>query len=759
MGMNIETEFGQDALRTASTALERAAGFGRWWYSPGSRRMVVSQAAASLLDIPVAQSYSLDDCFIHVVSDDVTRVMAAIATAAGKAARGAETDCEFRLISASSGLRWLRLNLIPPEPGKPVAVCGIITDITASKTAAVRERLGFELTEYLVGSRQLGEAIVNVIQLVCKSLGWEWGAYWTMEGAPESGGRLVCKHYWQQPGFNLGHFSRASKALQLAPGQGWVGSVWATGQTAWVDDMASDVRFNRSGHGKPPSLLSGYVFPVTYVSEDGERHRPGVLEFYSCLSRQSEAQLPKLSAAIGALIAQTARRLDHEAVVQRMARIDELTDIANRSHFYVQLNAQCDVAARQGSQFGLIFIDLDRFKPINDAYGHDAGNTVLRIFAQRLRALAEADCLAGRLGGDEFALLVPDRNETELAELAERVLQAARAPIHYEGVALSVSASIGVSRYPENGHSGPELLRSADSAMYRVKQNGRNGCGIFSTSSPDSLAQLRAAVAERLSIESALRDAIAANELFLEYQPIVNIATGQMHAVEALVRWAKITEEGTLEVIPPSTFIPIAEQSHLIVEIGQWVLAQACADLALLHGAGFTDLKVHVNMAASEFTSEDLPQRLESLCSQHAVPPSSVTLELTEGMLMRQPEQVVGVMHALRARGFAISLDDFGMGHSSLSMLKNLPINSMKIDRSFIQPLPGNERDRAMAKTILALGQHMQLDVIAEGIETPAQLAVLQAEGCRYIQGYLLSRPQSLDNLVAAGAARQSWIS
>ena len=711
--------------------------------------MVVSDTAAELLDIPRNQGYALDDCFINVVADDVTRVMAAISAAAGKAARGAEADCEFRLISARSGLRWLRLSLIPPEPGKPVAVCGIVTDITAGKTAAVRERLGFELTEYLVGSRQLGDTIINVIRLVCKSLGWEWGAYWNMEGAPDDGGRLVCKQYWQQPGFNLGQFSRASKALQLAPGEARVGAVWATGQAEWVDDISADPRFTRSAPGKPHNLLSGYVFPVTYVSEDGERHRPGVLEFYSCLSRQSEAQLPKLSAAIGALIAQTARRLDHEAVVQRMARFDELTDLANRSHFYAQLTAQCETAMHQGSQFGLVFIDLDRFKPINDAYGHDAGNTVLREFARRLRSVAGPQRLTGRLGGDEFAMLVPGSSEAELAVLAEHVLEAARAPIHYEGVALSVSASIGVSRFPENGHTGPELLRSADSAMYRVKQNGRNGCDIFSTSSPDSLAQMRAAVAERLAIENALRNAIAQNELFLEYQPIMDVQSGTLHAVEALVRWRKSSGE----VISPATFIPIAEQSHLIVEIGQWVLSHACADLARLQAAGFANLRLHVNMAATEFTSETLPQRLQDLCAEHAVPPSSISLELTEGMLMRQPDQVVRVMHQLCDAGFAISLDDFGMGHSSLSMLKNLPITSMKIDRSFVQPLPGTARDRAMAKTILALGQHMEIVVIAEGIETPDQLAFLQAEGCRYIQGFLLNRPQSLEALVAAQAA------
>ena len=748
--MNIDTEFGLDALRTASSALESAAAFGRWWYAPGSCRMVVSEAAAAYFGVPLHQSCTLDTCLIHVVADDVARVVSWINEAATHVTRGHLPDCEFRLISAQRGLRWLRLSALPQEAGKPVRVHGIVTDLTASKTAAVRERLGFALTQYLIGSRRLDDTIVNVIQLVCTSLGWEWGAYWAMEAPAGDAPRLVCKQSWQQPGFNLSAFSRASQAISMQAGEGLVGQVWATGQAQWVDDIVAETRFIRRHSIEPGTLQSGYIFPVTYVSDNGERHCPGVLEFYSCLARQQEAQLPKLSAAIGALIAQTAQRLEHEAIVQRMARIDELTDLANRSHFYDCLNAECAKATQKQLQFGLVFIDLDRFKPINDAYGHEAGNAVLREFARRLQVLAGPHCLAGRLGGDEFALLVPDSGTPQLARLADQVLQAARTPIEYSGISLSISASIGISRFPDNGHTGPELLRSADSAMYRVKQNGRNGCDIFSNSSPDSLAQLRSLVAARLAIENSLRNAIAQGELFLEYQPIVYADSGKMHAVEALVRWRKASGE----VISPATFIPIAEQSHLIVEIGQWVVAQACADLARMHGAGFSGLKVHVNMAASEFTTADLPARLLALCAQHRVPPRCIALELTEGMLMRQPEQVVAVMHQLRLAGVEISLDDFGTGHSSLSMLKTLPIHSMKIDRSFVQPLPGNDRDRAMAQTILTLGRHMQLDVIAEGIETPGQLQVLRQYGCRLVQGYLLSHPLSLAELIGSKGQR-----
>jgi predicted signal transduction protein with EAL and GGDEF domain len=372
---------------------------------------------------------------------------------------------------------------------------------------------------------------------------------------------------------------------------------------------------------------------------------------------------------------------------------------------------------------------------------------VLQAFARRLQALAPPPARVGRLGGDEFAVLVPDSGDSlALAALVDGVLAAANRPFVYEDVALNVSASIGVSRFPENGLTAPELLRSADAAMYRVKQNGRNGSNVFSTSSPDTLAQQRARLAQRLSIEAELRDALQTGKLRLVYQPIVDITSGALHGVEALIRWRRADGED----VPPDVFIPIAEQSDLIIDIGRWVLGQSLRDLASLQGGMLAPLKVHVNMAASEFTSSALPEALRALSVELAVPASQVVLELTESMLMRQPEQVKRVMRQLREIGFEISLDDFGMGHSSLSMLKSLPISSLKIDRSFVRDLPSGERDRAIAQTIVDLGHHLQLEVIAEGIESEAQLQVLSECGCRFGQGFLLARPLPLEELILA---------
>ncbi|WP_342130823.1 GGDEF domain-containing protein [Hydrogenophaga sp. OTU3427] len=729
---------------SVADALEDAASFGRWRYQPATGEVELSARAARYLNVDPGTHGHVDTCFVNVVDEDMPPLVRVLRSAT-RASPPPTVD--FRVIQVRDGMRWMRLATLPGPAQAPGWVEGVLLDITPVKHAAIRERLGFELTSFLVGSHSLGEVITSVIQLICKNLGWQWGAYWAPNNSTdgESTQRLSCQFHWHPPEHDMSAFSAESLALQMAPSEGLVGTVWQTGEASWVEDMANDPQFLRRAGANRCKLLSGYVFPVTYTSEDGRVHSPGVLEFYSCLTRQPDAHLPGMSATIGALIAQAAQRLEEQAKILYLAQVDELTTLANRSHFHALLSQACVSARQSGATFDLMFVDLDRFKPINDAFGHEVGNFVLREFARRLRELAPPDAVVGRLGGDEFALFMHRASGAEMHALAQVVLRAARTPFVYEGVELSVSASIGISTFPDNGLSGEELLRNADAAMYRIKQNGRNG---VERSLPGTLEQQQAALARRLTIETELRHAVLGNELFLMYQPIVDAVSGRMHAVEALVRWRQ--PDGT--VVPPDVFIPIAEQSHLIVQLGRWVAQQACRDLAQLHAAGLPGLRVHVNMAASEFASDSLPLELLAIAEAARLHPSHVSLELTEGMLMRRPEQVIPVMARLRQAGFEISLDDFGMGHSSLALLRNLPISSIKIDRSFVRDLAQSSQDRAVLQTIVDLGRHMHLAVVAEGVETAEQLAVLRQSECGLVQGYLLGRPMPLQDLIATHA-------
>ncbi|MES2947117.1 MAG: EAL domain-containing protein [Pseudomonadota bacterium] len=728
----------------APLALEEAAAFGRWWFDPETTQILLSAHAARYLNVESLHHQGLDSCLLHVVSDDM---LCLIAQLSSRGQPGVKSD--FRVISPVDGLRWLRMTQLPKDAAHPDLVSGILADVTPLKHAAMRERLGFELTEFLVGSHTLGDAITNVIQLICKNLGWDWGAYWAAERSPQGCAQLACKYFWHQPELDLASFGQESSSISLAPGEGLVGSVWQSGKPDWVEDIVNDLRFSQRTNDRECKLWSGYVFPVTYVSADGHTHSPGVLEFYSCLSRQPEAQLPKLSATIGAFIAQMAQRMEHQKTILHLAQVDAMTGLANRNHFHDLVTLECAAAAKDGSAFGLAFIDLDRFKPINDAFGHEAGNEVLREFGQRLRALAPPGSKVGRLGGDEFAMLIPAHALPDAASLLEHILESARAPFVYEGIELTVSASVGVSTYPQCGDSCPALLQSADAAMYRIKNNGRNGCHFSSISNTHALAEQQTSIAQRLALETELHHALHGNELCLVYQPIFDISQQRLQAIEALLRWRRA--DGTM--VPPDVFIPIAEQSHLIVQIGKWVLSQACRDLSILRAAGFKDLKVHVNMAASEFSSKSLADELCALVGAFGLEPHHLSLELTEGMLMKRPDQVIPVMRSLRHLGFGISLDDFGMGHSSLALLKNLPISSLKIDRSFVHDLAHQRNDRAIAQTIVDLGHQMGLEVIAEGVETQPQLQILRQAGCSLIQGYLLGRPMALAELLTQHAA------
>jgi len=443
----------------------------------------------------------------------------------------------------------------------------------------------------------------------------------------------------------------------------------------------------------------------------------------------------------------TERKLAEERL-HHLAYYNELTGLPNRTLFTRLVDQALMVAQRNELSGCVLFIDLNRFKLVNDTLGRRIGDELLRQVAGRFRAALREEDVVAHLSGDEFAVGLFDvRQHFEATTVAQKLQAALDAPFLIEGHDLRVGASVGISVYPQDGNEADTLLRMADIAMARAKEGHANPDHSVAFYSFD----MNQGMHERMRIESGLRHALGHGELMLVYQPKFEIGSDRIVGAEALVRWVH-PERG---VVPPSEFIPLAETTGLIVQVGEWVLEQACAQAAVWQRAGMRPFRLAVNVSAREFT-ESLPNRVADTLARYALDPSWLELEITESTLMHDIDRVIGIMDRINALGVALSLDDFGTGYSSLSYLKRFPIHTLKIDRSFTTGIPNDASDCAIASTIISIGRQLGHRVIAEGVETPDQLAFLRDSGCDEVQGYLYAKP-----LPAAGfeqGLRENWL-
>ena len=431
-----------------------------------------------------------------------------------------------------------------------------------------------------------------------------------------------------------------------------------------------------------------------------------------------------------ALLTDLSRLRQSEAQLAHLAHYDPLTDLPNRLLVQSRLDHALDTAQRENGRLAVLFIDLDRFKDVNDSLGHPVGDELLVAIAQRMRArLRESDTLA-RLGGDEFLVVLEDIHRPEdAAEVAQGLIRLQDAPIRLpSGHEVYVGVSIGISLYPNDGDSTTELIRQADAAMYQAKSQGRNTFRFYT-------AALTEAADQRLAMEGRLRRSLQAGEFVVHYQPQFVAATGEVVGCEALVRWQD--PDGGL--VPPANFIPLAEDTGLIVPLGRWVLETACAQAQAWREAGVADLVMAVNLSGRQLQQRDLVSVVAEALERSALPPDRLKLELTESMIMDHGDEAIALLHSLKALGVSLSIDDFGTGYSSLAYLKRFPIDEMKIDRGFVRDTPDNASDAEIVATIVAMGRNLKLRVVAEGVETQQQLDFLIGLGCNACQGYLVS--------------------
>ncbi|BAV32567.1 diguanylate cyclase [Sulfuricaulis limicola] len=420
-----------------------------------------------------------------------------------------------------------------------------------------------------------------------------------------------------------------------------------------------------------------------------------------------------------------------------MAQHDPLTELPNRALLLDRLKQSLAGARWRERRAGILFVDLDRFKTINDTLGHEVGDRLLQQLAERFqRSVRDGDTVA-RFGGDEFVILLDDvASEDDVAGVAQKVLQALTPPFQVDGQTLYVTASIGVSLFPNDGEDASTLLRNADIAMYRAKEMGKNTYQFYS-------ADMSSRAFERLTLESNLRRALEQGEFRLYYQPQVDVTTGAIVGVEALLRW----QHPEFGLVMPNEFIPLLEETGLIVPTGEWVLDTACAQLAEWHAQGWPRLRLAVNLSPRQFQTQNLTTVVKQAVDRLDGDPGRLELEITEGMLLRHAPITAETLEALHSLGVRMAIDDFGTGYSSLSYLRRLPIDTLKIDRMFVRDIPHDPDDSAITVAIIALVQSMKLEMIAEGVENTAQRDFLQARGCNLMQGYLFCRPLPVEEI------------
>jgi diguanylate cyclase (GGDEF)-like protein len=417
--------------------------------------------------------------------------------------------------------------------------------------------------------------------------------------------------------------------------------------------------------------------------------------------------------------------------VNHMAFHDDLTGLPNRLMLCQRLEQALSRHRRAGTRLAILFMDLDRFKVINDSLGHDVGDDLLRQVADRLRAQSRQGDTVARMGGDEFVVLIENHDSlADISACAQRLVEELSTPYALGRKDCNVTLSIGISIFPADGNDSQALLKSADVAMYRAKEAGRNNFLYYSPS-------MNVHTVERLELESDLSRALERGEFLLYYQPKVEVATGLIIGTEALLRW----KHPLRGLIPPMDFISLAEETGLIVPIGEWVLATACARTKAWQDQGLTNLGIAVNLSARQFADPKLLPKLTEIIHSSGLDPSSLELEITESMVMSNGESAVGVLQKLKSIGVAVAIDDFGTGYSSLGYLKRFPIDTLKVDRSFIRDIPTDSGDKKITRAIIAMAHSLKLKVVAEGVETADQLKFLRAQCCDAVQGYFLYRP------------------
>lgn len=687
---------------------QRLAGVGSWTLALPARTVRCSAEAGRIYGLPPTSApFTIEQLLANVPVEERESLTTAIDAVARQ---GGRSETEHRVLTPTGLERWVHVVAeAGQEEGHPV-VNGTARDHTDAKRAALRLAALHAVNRALAAESEPEAALPQILAALCGMLSCRAGGFWQRSGE----GAARCLHTWRKdlpagPGPDLEErsFFRPRHAL--------LGRAWAAGEPV----LEGDCLVLPLGAGRAQAAF-------VLLSEPGREPTEDSLAFLRSAASQTGEYL---------------QRKEAENTLVFMANHDALTGLANRLLLRERVAHAIRRAHRFGKRPAVLFMDLDRFKFINDTLGHSTGDALLRACAERLcMRLRDTDTVA-RFGGDEFVVLVEDLDaSTDVLAVVNKILTACAEPFHIEGRELHVSASLGIAVYPEDGADPEALLKNADAAMYRAKEKGRATYQFYS-------AQMQEQGAERFLMETELRHALEREQLFLLYQPKLDLATGRIVGVEALMRW----QHPTLGLVSPAQFVPIAEDTGLIEAMGRWALDAACREAARVRDAGYPVL-MSVNLSARQLNRASLLDEVSQALAASGLDPSLLELEITESGVMQNPLRATALLTALRALGVSLAIDDFGTGYSSLSYLKRFPFSTLKVDRSFIKDLPGDGDAAALTSGIIALAHGLHMQVVAEGVETAAQLDFLRANRCDQMQGYLLSKPlasPSLEKLLA----------
>lgn len=675
-----QRKLASDALARSAASLKRAqsvAGMGSWMLDIAKDKLEWSDETYRIFGVELHSTLTLNVFFDCIHPDDAARVDRAW----DAALKGEPYDLEHRIL-VNGETRWVRetAEIDCAPSGKPLRAVGVAQDITAQKAAEEQQLLASKVFECSSEAILITDADANIVavnQAFSRITGYASEEVLGHNPNLLSSGRHDESFY-------------QSMWESIECHDHWQGEIWDKGK-------------------------NGEIYPK-WMSINAVRDKEGEITHYVSISRDIS----------------DSKKAEQE--IQQLAFFDVLTGLPNRTLLRDRLEQLFAAAHRDGGHFALLFMDLDRFKYVNDSMGHTVGDKLLQSVAQRILDCAREGDTVARLGGDEFVVLLREADHLGASKVAEKLIKSIGEPFHIDTVQISTHASIGISLYPDDAKDSDTLVKNADVAMYRAKEDGRNNFQFFEP-------EMNFRANRIFGMERDLHNALAQGEFELHYQPQADLTSGIVCGMEALIRWNH-PERGR---VSPAEFIPVAEETGQIVAMGEWVLRTACAQLAYWRKRGMAVFPVAVNLSIRQLLQPSLVDLVREVLAENNLAPVDLELEITEGIMMGDAKAALAFLSTMHEMGVQLSIDDFGTGYSSLNYLKNLPVDKLKVDQSFVRDIEIDSSDAAIVRSIISLGHRLDLRVIAEGVETLAELDFLRMRGCDEIQGYYFSRPLPAD--------------